>query len=245
MKKALLFSTLILFCNIFLFAQEETTSSQQEIRDLATYYHMPKKHHFNIGIGLLNLEEFSLSLVGASGAGKPSPSINLSYDYALTRDFGVGLMMKYYRVDANEELNININDLEEFLGDPECLAECLLGISLGGTCDCDVNANVKQRTNVFTIAGKFSYHLMKFEKLNTYSTLYLGYSINRHKTVVEQSLESLLQESDVSNNYPTFIYFISAGARYYVNPKIGIFGEFGYGNTHLLQLGMTYRMGKK
>lgn len=51
----------------------------------------------------------------------------------------------------------------------------------------------------------------------------------------------MLDEVSINTEVPKIIYFGVVGARYYVTPEIAVYGEFGYSNVHLLQLGASYR----
>ncbi len=220
--------------------------SQDSERDIRTYYHNQGEWYAHGGIGFLNSGNFNFNLFETSSVGNPSPSLNLSLDYGLTKEIGLGLFLNYYRVEAEEDISVQIADFQDafsdLLDDPLCFSECVLGIPIGGNCDCNVSGNVKTRVNVFTIGGKLSYHIYRFEKIDTYGSTYLGYSFNRRKTITESALEGLLDEIESDNDVPNIIYFASAGMRYYITPQWAIYGEFGYGNVHLMQLGLTYRI---
>ncbi len=204
-------------------------------------YHTKGDQNINIGIGLINPSDFAFNLVGGgSGAGSPSQSINLAYEYGITQAISIGAFFNYYRVDAQNDFTID--DLTDIVNDPICALQCNSPFPIPGVEDCICEGgSITERNNVFTFGGKLSYHIYKLEKLDTYASTYLGYSINRRKTITESAVSSLLIGFDSEVSIPTVVYFVSAGARYFITPKIAVFGEFGYGNTHLLQLGVTYR----
>lgn len=224
---------------VLAFAQSETENT---LRSESSYYHQKGGHLLSLGSGIItNPTTFSFDLfTGGSGSGKPSPSINLSYEYGLSSQIGIGALVNYYRVDAQQELDIQDLLGSDLLDDPLCLAECLLPISLGSSCDCGTQ-KVEERINVFTLAGKLSYHIIKLQKLDTYTNVTLGYSFNRRKTISEEVLGELLEQIKPDTNVPTFVYYVSVGARYFFNPKLAAFGEFGYSNVHLAQIGLSYR----
>ena len=141
----------------------------------------------------------------------------MSYEYGLSSKIGVGALVSYYRVDAQQELNIQDLLGSDLLDDPLCLVECLLPISIGSSCDCGTQ-KVEERVNVFNLAGKFSYHIIRLPKLDTYTNVTLGYSFNRRKTITEELLGEFLEQVRPNTNIPTFIYYVSVGARYFFNP---------------------------
>ncbi len=206
-------------------------------------YHTKSDKNLNIGIGLLNSTEFAFNLIGGgSGAGSPSPSLNLSYEYGLTQAISIGAFFNYYRVDAKNDYTLD--DLNAIIDDPLCALQCNSPFPIPGIEDCICDGgSITERNNVFTFGGKLSYHIFKIEKLDTYASTYLGYSINRRKTISESAVSAILNEFDSEVTVPTVVYFASAGVRYFFTPQIALYGEFGYGNSHLLQLGATYRLG--
>jgi len=228
-----------LFIPVLVVAQSENSDAE---RLESTYYHQKGAHLLNLSTGIItNPSKFSFDLfTGGSGSGEPSPAINLSYEYGLTPEIGIGALVGYYRVDAQQEFDIQELLGSDLLDDPVCLAECLLPISIGGSCDCG-SQTVEERINVVTVAGKLMYHFVRLPKLDTYTNITLGYSFNRRKTITEQALDELLDQVKPNTNVPTFVYYVSAGARYYFSPKLAGFGELGYSNVHLLQLGLSYR----
>lgn len=82
---------------------------------------------------------------------------------------------------------------------------------------------------------------MLLPKLDTYTNITAGYSFNRRKTISEEVIGLALDQISPNTNVPTFIYYVSAGARYFFTPNIAAFGEFGYSNVHLLHIGASYR----
>lgn len=206
-------------------------------------YHTRGDKNLNIGIGLINATDFAFNLIGGgSGSGNPSPSLNLSYEYGLSRMISVGAFFNYYKVDAQNDFTLE--DINVILDDPLCALACNSPIPIPGTenCLCD-GGSITERNNVFTFGGKLSYHRYVLEGLDTYASTYLGYSFNRRNTITESALSAVLNEIDSEVTVPKIVYYASAGVRYFITPQIGLYGEFGYGNTHLLQIGATYRIG--
>ena len=192
----------------------------------------------DLGVGFINANSTAVNIIGVGQAftAQPSPSLNIQYEYALHDVIGVGVYMDYYRVNAD----VDIPPLQSILDDPICAAACALGISTAD-CNCD-GVEYEDRVNVYTIAGRLAYHKRILNDLDTYSTIIAGYSFNRRQSVDEILVQQVLREADISDNLPTFIYKASVGARYYLNNNWGIYGEFGWSNTHLVRLGCTYRI---
>lgn len=234
----------VAFLLSFFISESFSQRNQSQYLSLDTVaYHSKGDQNINIGVGLINPTDFAFNLIGGgSGTGSPSPSFNLSYDYGLTQAISIGAFFNYYRVDAQNDYTLD--DLTDIVNDPLCALKCNSPFPVPGLEDCICEGgSIKERNNVFTFGGKLSYHIYKLEKLDTYVSTYLGYSINRRKTITESAIGSLLNEFDSEVSIPTIVYYVSAGARYFIIPNIAVFGEFGYGNTHLLQLGLTYRPG--
>jgi len=228
----------LLFCALALpyFAFSQLTSGKE--RTLDSYYFLAGEKQVNLDFGFINAQNFAFSLFGSSGGGDPSPSINLSFDYAFTNNIALGAFTSYYRVDASSSIpldnlgSIDLDnlDLDNILNSVGCL--------LGGDC----NTKVQERINVYTIGGKLMIHRSVLEKVDTYASTYLGYSFNKRKTITEEGLDAVSNELGLDAEVPSFVYYASAGGRLYLTNKLGIYGEYGYGNVHLLKVGLTYKL---
>ena len=116
-----------------------------------------------------------------------------------------------------------------------------MACTLLGNC-ADVEAT--ERVSVFTIGGSLTYHTQLIDKVDTYATTYLGYSFNRRKSFTAELLDVLVDQTGLGVKVPNLVYYTGVGARYFVNENVGIFGEAGYGNSHLFNIGLTYKMRK-
>ena len=235
MKKSSLLIGLYLFLSSSIFAQIIIPSV--EMSD-STKFHLKNTHNFSAGIGMINGVNSTFKLLGLNEnfSGNPSPAIHFQYEYAISDPIGIGIYADYYKVDAEFNLPANIDPLD----DPLCYLQCLTGVNISG-CDCG-NTKVNTRRNVFTIAGRLAYHRAIIKDVDIYTSIIAGYSFNRRKKIEEVILEELLRNANITNNIPTFIYKVSAGARYFFSPGFGAYGELGWSNTHILRLGMTYRI---
>jgi len=188
--------------------------------------------------GFINPEPFTFSIFSFSGVGNPSPSANINFQYAVSNKFTIGPFASFYRVDANYTNSIdqfevllqsqNFNDL---IGGLDCL--------ILGNCE---DLTVTERVSVFTFGGKVGYTRNIVDGLETYLSMHLGYSLNRRKTITEGVLNSVSDELGLGVQIPSFVYFTSAGGRLFVSDRIALFGEFGYGNSHLLTIGLITKM---
>jgi len=189
------------------------------------------------GVGFVNPEAFTFNIFSASGGGNPTVSANLNYQYAIHDRFLVGAFTSYYRVNA--DYNTSFEDLAELF--EEITLDDLLN-----NFDCIVLGNcsttITERVSVFSVGGKFSYTKNIAKEFETYMSAYLGYSFNRRKTLTESALDLISAELDLGVKVPTFIYFSSVGVRYYFSSKWAIQGEFGYGNSHLINVGVSYKL---
>ncbi len=239
MKKFFFFLLfVVLFC-CSLIAQDNILE-----RSDSSFYFLKKDKALNLGVGLLNAQSFSFSLFEANGSGNPSPSIGLSYEYGLTDNISIAGFGSFYRVEAEGSLNLgNIADqiAEINLEDLGSIFSSVLCIINPSAC-ANETTQVKERVSVFTIGGKLRYHRNFLPQLDTYASSYLGYSFNRRKTITEMALDAGAEQLGLGIEVPTFVYYASIGARYFITEQIGVFGEYGVGNVHLLKVGATYRM---
>ncbi len=243
LKKLGLFIGILIACQAQLFSQETTT------RELSSYYLIKGEQQINANIGILNTQDFAFSLFGQSGGGEPSPSLNLSYDYAVTNQIRIGAFAGYYRVDATQSstlsalstgldgLGVDIGGLLSSLGVDEILCS-----TLGINCPENTTTDVQERVNVLSFGGKLMYSRPLVDKIDTYVSTYLGYSINNRETITEEALNTASEQLGLNVEVPDFIYYGSVGARYYLTPQIGIYGEFGQGNVHTLKLGLSLKL---
>jgi len=236
MKKFFLFLFIVVGLSSLCISQTEELP-----RPIGTYYVLQGDQALNISVGLLNMNDFTFSLFQANGKGNPSPSFNLSYEYGLLKNIRIAGFTSFYRVESSNSYSINslvdqissidINDFGSAVNQIQCILN-------PESC----KTSVKERVSVFTIGGKLSLHKPFVEGIDTYASTYLGYSFNRRKTVTEQALDVAVEQLGLNTDIPTIVYYASAGARYFITPKIGIFGEYGLGNVHLLKLGATYKL---
>lgn len=231
----------LLLCSQWAISQETNTKQQ---RDPITYQHNKGDKILNVGVGLINPTEYAYSVIGgSSGAGSPSPSINAAFDYGITQHLSIGAFANYYRVSASSTLDLSsIEDIvDQINDDPFCATQCLLGITITSNCIC--STEIEERVNVLSLGGKLTLRRPLTPEIDTYASTYLGYSFNKRQTITESALDGILDLSGSSVDVPSFIYFGVIGARYFITPSIAVYGEFGYSNVHLLQLGASYRLG--
>ncbi len=238
-KKFVLSLSLFLFGSILLQAQ----NSKASVPDSNQFF-LAKDKALSIGIGFLNAESFTFNLFGSNGSGEPSPSIHALYEIGLTDMISIAGYVDYYRVDAQAPINLNTIadqvsgiDISD-LGSVFTTLQCLLNPSL---CANETSV-VEERVNVFTLGGKLRIHRSFVPGLDTYASTYLGYSFNRRKTITESALDAVSNEVGLGIEVPTIVYYGSLGARYFVTDKLGIYGEYGVGNVHLLKIGVSLRM---
>jgi len=234
MKHILIF--LLLFTSFSVWAQRDDSSVP-----VPNFVNQKGDQMLSASLGLLNPESFAFSIFGFSGGGNPSPSLNIQYEYAISPYVGIGAFGSFYRVNAN--LNESADDILSALngGDIDDIINDL-GCFLLGNCG---STNIQERVSVITFGGKLVYHKNIIKDLDTYASTYLGYSVNRRQTITETLLNSVSDQVGLGVNVPTFVYFSSIGARYYFNEKWAAYGEFGYGNSHLLLLGVSHRFNKQ
>ncbi len=238
-----LITILTLFiCSQWGISQETVIDTEQ--RDPITYQHNKGDKILNVGVGLINPTEYAYSVIGgSSGGGSPSPSINAAFDYGISQHLSIGAFANYYRVTASSTIDLStIGDIVDQVNeDPLCATQCLLGLNFSSNCIC--STDVEERVNVMSVGGKLTLRRPFTPEFDTYASTYLGYSFNKRKTITESALNGILDVSGSSVSVPSFIYFGVIGARYFITPSLAVYGEFGYSNVHLLQLGASYRLG--
>jgi len=232
-----------------LFTFGSVTAQESEVRAMPSYYLMQGEHQINANIGILNTTDFAFSLFGQSGSGDPSPSLNLSYDYALNNEIRIGAFTSFYRVDGTQSstldlvsdglsgLGVNIGSLLSGFGVDDILCE-----TLGINCPQDITTEIQERVSVFSIGGKLMYARPLVDKFDTYVSTYLGFSFNNRETITEEALNTASEQLGLGIEVPDLIYFGAVGARYYLTPQIGIYGEFGQGNVHTVKLGLSFKL---
>ena len=228
-----------MFGFLSVFAQNSNSSSLD-----SNQFFKFKDRALNIGVGFINAESFAFNLFGASGSGKPSPSLHTVYEIGLSDMISIGGFLDYYRVEAQAPISLNsiadeVSGIDiSDLGSIFSVLECLINPSL---CD-NESTVVKERVNVFTLGGKLRIHRSFIPELDTYASTYLGYSFNRRKTITESAVDAAAEQLGLGIRVPRIIYYGSIGARYFITDKLGVYGEYGIGNVHLLKLGVTLRM---
>ena len=194
-------------------------------------------HLVYAGAGTINPTPFTFTVFSIDGSGNPSASANINYQYKATDRLLVGAFASYYRVNANYQITserlsdiLNEPNLNDILGNLDCV--------LFGDCDVDIG----ERVSIYSLGAKLSYEKSLDRGFETYVSGYLGYSFNRRETIAEQALELFSDELSAGVSVPTFLYFSSVGLRYYLNQRFAIQGELGYGNSHLINLGISCNM---
>lgn len=237
MKTIFLFTCIVLLSSIHVEAQ---LISGDTNREPSEFYFSKGDNAINLNIGLLNASDFSFNLFQASGSGDPSPSIQLTYEYGLYDQFSIAGFTSFYTVKASTSISyqdlsdqISAIDITDF-GSIITSLNCILNPS-------ECGSTIEERVNVFTLGVKLRYHKPILENFDTYAATYVGYSFNRRKTITETVLQGVIEEVGLKTEIPNIVYFGSVGIRYFVTSKIGIWAEYGIGNVHLLNLGLTYR----
>ncbi len=202
-----------------------------------TYRTYSGDHLLYAGVGTINPTPFTFTIFSIDGSGNPSASANINYQYKATDRFLVGGFASYYRVNANYE--ITSDRLSDILNEPN-LNDILDNLDCVHFGDCDVD--IGERVSIYSLGAKLSYEKSLDKGFETYVSGYLGYSFIRRQTIAEQALELFSDELSAGVSVPTFIYFSSVGLRYYLNQRFAIQGELGFGNSHLINLGISYNM---
>jgi len=214
-----------------------TIGSAQELLDLPDKQTARGDQLLYAGVGFVNPEAFTFNIFSTTGGGNPTVSYNINYQYAIHQRFLLGAFVSYYRVNA--DYNTSVNEVAELFDEPTLDEfvdnfDCLIL----GNC----STTISERVSVYSLGGKLSYTKRIVHQLETYMSGYLGYSHNMRETITESVLYLISAELDLGVEVPRFIYFSSVGVRYYFTPELAIQGEFGFGNSHLLNIGVCYKL---
>jgi len=213
--------TVFILLQIVLFAQEETQDY---------HYHLPQSNTLSLGVGVPSTTQIAVKFLGLINQdAKATPQFTLKYEYAVNKNIGIGVYGGYYTGET-ENISLPSIQLDSILNDPGTLIDNLFGGNDKGT-------SSTYRVSVLTIGAQLTYHLYRFEKLDTYTTIRGGYNI---VTVKENGAKN---NEFVGAQVPQFEYFAGAGLRYYFTSHLAVYGEVG--NSILspihVNLGGTYR----
>ncbi len=222
---------LALSCNSFF------TASGQELIHKKQTLTQQGDHLLYGGIGFINPAAFTFNIFATTAGGNPTSSANINYQYAVRDRLLVGAFVSYYRVNADFSTSLDVvaeefMDLtfDELLMDLDCI---LLG---------DCSTTISERVSVFTLGGKFSYTKRIARGVESYMSAYLGYSFHSSQTLTASALDFLSSELSFKVEVPRLIYFSSIGMRYYLTRRLAIQGEVGFGNSHLINVGMSLKL---
>jgi len=207
-----------------------TAQSEDSEKDESFRYHQAQSHTFHAGLGMPNPTNIAVSFLNLlDQEAKASPQFTLMYEYGLTDQIGVGAYGGYYQATADVNIPTGIS-VDCCLTDP--LGSCCLGAFQND----EKNASYKMRA--FTLGGRFSYHYIRLKKIDTFSSIRLGYSFIGYKETGDQI------EQFQKIKAPTFEYFINTGARIYITPNWGVYGVVGHSvlSPFHANIGCTYRL---
>ncbi len=240
MKK---YITFLAFLSIVFSLQAQETDDEtttKKGRDISTFLHIKGSHNFNLGVGFPNLANSTFNIVeglGGGDRGSASPNFTFKYEYGITDELGAGLHIGYYTAKTPTVVSDVLAG--DFIGIIEDLG-CLTGLTPCDTLYATEDGGTGyDRIHSTTVGARVAYRrgeLFGIEKLDVYATALFGYAFLRRKRVGDAN-------ANVANVSPTqFVYNASAGARYFITPAIGIYGELGYGSLTILNMGLTYRI---
>ncbi len=189
--------------------------------------------------GFLNPEPFTFSIFTFSEAGNPSPSFNINYNYVITNSITLGPFGSFYQVNADFS-----NSVDQFalLLDSEDFNQVVNGLNCIVLGNCPL-ATVTERISVFTFGIKGGITRNFVKNLETYLSMHIGYSISHRESIVDNILEAEQNRLSLGVEVPSFVYFTSVGVRRFITERIALNGEIGFGNSHLLTIGVMYNLG--
>ena len=199
-----LYILFILLCASFYTLAQETTTDDY-------YYFIPKSSSLSLGLGVPSTTQIAVQFISLIDQdAKATPQFTLKYEYAINEHIGIGAYAGFYTGET-DAIGIPNVPIDSIINDPGSILGGLLGGSNSST----------YRVNVFTIGGQLQYHLYRFPKLDTYTTVRAGYNFI---SVIEDGANNV---DFLGVDVPGFEYFAGAGARYYFTPHLAFYGEVG------------------
>ena len=211
------------------------------------YYAIVGSHNFHLGVGFPNkvgttfstletIDNFTQQFTEKElvDGGYTTPQFTLRYEYVLTEELGIGANFGYWEARTPNFAFGNLPPLD-LGGIDDVLCETIPAL-----CEVvelvDETLTGSKKVRSYSISGQLTYHKRVFPKIDSYATAAAGYNFVREKNVGDP------RDKFKNINLPTFVYFTSVGLRYYINPKLGIYGEIGYGNISNFNAGLTVRI---
>ncbi len=211
----------------------QSDSTEIQLRDEATYYHLPGSHSFSLGVGFPNKAALAVEIINLSGVdlgAKGSVQPTFKYEYAATEELGAGIHMGWYTAETGDipfTVNLDGINLACCLDDP--FGDCCLGNLVE-------EKTARYKINAFSVAGRLAYHRYVLKKVDIFGAGVAGYSFVTYKNLKD------VNDDFKQVNAPTFVYYTSVGFRYFVTPEWAFYGEMGYGSITLFNAGATYRI---
>ncbi len=149
--------------------------------------------------------------------GKSTPFFMGMYEYGISENISLGAYAGYFKSE-NEILRI---------------ANLITNSKIG-------TAEYK----VYSFGGKIGAHYPLIKNLDTYASTYVGYNFIKDDVRFETgSLIGDLVAAEIVRNldYPRITYEVNAGAKYFFNEKIGVYGEAGVGRF-LVNAGVSFNL---
>jgi len=204
--------------------------------DYSTYYQGSKK--ISIGAGFPNVSHEAIEIAGNilgtnADNGTSTPMFMGMFEYGLTENISLGAYGGYFKSES-AAISAGSQLISLFTGGGQNLAD------IGSA-----------EFSVISIGGKLGVHYPLINKLDTYVSTYAGYNIvnddinvnapSTGSSIGDAAVRLLINEGIGNLNYPTFTYEANAGAKYYFNENIGIYGEAGIGRF-LVNAGLTVNL---
>ncbi len=259
-KISLRFFILMILSNSFALtsqAQDNVVAILEELSDsLNKNSNFQGSHNFYLGAGFPNKVGVGIAGLDALGVvekGKTSPQFTFLYEYGLKKDIGIGVQFGYFQAETPklaydlDDLGILESDLgaevDQILGEDlgDLLGGLFGGLGGGGQTATGEKIDGFRRTKCYSIAGSFAYHYKLADWLEAYSAALVGY--NHYVKEDNGSLTDDLLEGLTTNvNAPVVSYFAKLGFRALINDKIGFYGEAGYGNMTIVNVGLSVKL---
>jgi len=171
---------------------------------------------------------------------KPKTSVHLEYEHGINSKASISGVFYYstkslalpfhYGDLLNFNFGVDTSGLKGQLNSIECMMNPM-----------ECNARIEESVKVYSIGGKFKYHMSLIKALNTYISINFYHNLIDRKTTIDPLIEDLVDVGTLDITVPKFSYFFGFGIRYFLLPNLGLFSEIGFDNVIRLNLGLSFK----
>ncbi len=218
MKKTFIVGLLISTLSLNLNSQNNKSKSSLTPSEAKPNTFKKGQLDLNIGIGLGRSGNYfynggSASFFGSSYKYTVTPPISVSLDYGITKNISIGGYLAFTRA----KLTFSGNDY--YVNGPNII---------------NYNYTDTYSWNYYIVGVRAAFHFSEYlqiENLDLYGGIMLGNNFVSSKYTTTDTYNQV-HNGGWASGYGGFIWGLYAGGRYMFTPKLGAFGEFGYGLSY-------------